>query len=193
MRPRVTAKHLADLASDNPRTKYGRAKSLLAIARKNPESLHPYRRFFLKLLRSENNILKWIAIDILGYLSSVGWRTRVEPLLNDLTGFLHQGKLITANHAIGALAHVALARPAHRDRVTAELLSVEHVSFESEECRNIALGKVIEALGLCWEDAGLNKGVIDFVGRQTTNSRPATRKKAEKFLANLVRSTKRRV
>jgi hypothetical protein len=187
MRPPVAAKDLADLASDSPRIKYGRAKSLLGIAKKNPKQLYPHRRFFVKLLKSENNILKWTAIDIIGYLSSVDAKSRVDVVLNSLAGFLHGGKLITANHAIGALARIALARPALQDRVTAELLSVEHSSYESEECRNIALGKVIEALGLFCNDPTRNKRVLGFVRRQTTNARPATRKKAERFLANLER------
>jgi hypothetical protein len=189
VRLRVTTKDFADLASDNPGTKYRRAKHLLAVAKEHPEQLYPHRQVFTRLLKGENTILKWMAIDIIGCLSSAGKNTRVDTLLKSLSGFLHGGKLITANHAIGALARVALAKPAYRDRVTAELLTVEHSSYETEECRNIALGKVIEALGLYCTAAGDNKRVMNFVSRQTTNGRPATRKKAEKFLSNLGRPT----
>jgi hypothetical protein len=133
--------------------------------------------------------LKWTAIDIIGCLTSAGKNNRVDRVLKSLSGFLRGGKLITANHAIGALARIALAKPGYRDRITVELLTVEHSSYETEECRNIALGKVIEALGLYCMAAGENKRVMNFVSRQTTNGRPATRKKAEKFLSKLGRPT----
>jgi hypothetical protein len=185
MKSRMTKLHLADLSSDNPRVKYGRAKSLVAIAEKRPDLLYPHLAFFVKLLKSENNILKWTAIDVIGSLSSVDKRKKIDKLLNQFYGLLEGGKLITANHAISALAGVALAKPAHQTKIIARLLNVEHLTYETDECRNIALGKVVQALGSICRGQSANDDVVQFVRRQTTNSRPATRKKAQKFLKAL--------
>jgi len=186
----VTKRDLAELMSNNPEVKYVRAKRLLAIARKSPQRVYPHLEFFASLLKSENNILKWTAIDIMGYVSKVDKKKQVDRLLRQLYGFLEGGKLITANHAIGALANVALAKPEHRKRIIRKLLNTEHNSYETDECRNIALGKVVQVLGLLSTDLNLDDHVVQFIERQTSNPRPSTRKKAERFLRNIDKSHK---
>ncbi len=175
-------KYLSNLSSDKPKVKYPTAKRLIAIAEKNPHALYPHMTFFVKLLKSENNILKWTAIDIIGYLSRVAKKNRVDKLFNVLIGFLHNGKLITANHAIAALTHIALSKPEYQDKITCELLKVENCKYDTEECRNIAVGKVVQALGTYIKQSKHDPQVLEFVKRQTASSRSATRKKAEKFL-----------
>jgi hypothetical protein len=191
MKTAITKSDLAELSSDNPRVKYGRAKSLVAVAKKRPELLYPHLGFFIKLLKTDNNILKWNSIDIIGLLSKVDDKQQIVKLLNELYRFLASGRLITANHAISALANVALAKPERRKRITQELLNIEHYVYETEECHNIALGKVVQALGLYSTDKSPAAHVVEFVNRQSNNPRPATRKKAEKFLQGLGKSTKR--
>jgi hypothetical protein len=189
MKTTVTKQHLSELSSDNPKVKYRRAKSLVAIGKKNPDELYPHYTFFVKLLTSENNILKWIAIDIIGYCSLVDKKNRVDKVLDTLVDFLQEGKLITASHAIGALSQVAIAKPKYQNRVTQELLGVANYNYETEECRNIALGKVIDALGAYLEFPIQKAEVVAFIKQQTMNTRPATRKRAEKFLKRIERST----
>jgi len=61
-------------------------------------------------------------------------------------------------------------------------LKIEHYNYETDECRNIALGKVILAIGSYFDRLKDKKIVIEFVEQQTKNTRNATKKKAEKFL-----------
>ena len=110
MKTSVAKKDLAELSSDDSRVKYGRAKSLVAIARERPGRLYPHLNLFISLLNGENNILRWTAIDIIGHLSRVDKEKQIDQLLGRFYGFLRGGKLITANHAISALAHVALTK-----------------------------------------------------------------------------------
>jgi hypothetical protein len=56
------------------------------------------------------------------------------------------------------------------------------------ECRNIAIGKAILALEMFRDPANPGKAVLDFVGRQTGNSRRATANKAKAFIAERGRS-----
>jgi hypothetical protein len=65
---KATSWDLKDLSSRDPKIKYGCAKKLVATAAKTPAKLYPYMDFFVDLLDSENQILKWTAIDIIGYL-----------------------------------------------------------------------------------------------------------------------------
>jgi len=174
--------NLTDLSSTDPKIKYGCAKNLLAIARENPAEIYPHFDFFVTLLDGENRILKWTATDIIGYLARVDKAKRIEKLLGKLFELLGAGNLITANHAITALANIALAKPEYREKITSELLKVERYSYDTDECRNIAIGTVILAIGSYFNELKDKETTIEFVRRQTKNTRNATRKKAEQFL-----------
>jgi putative endonuclease len=169
------------LSGRDPAAKYSAAKTLLATARDHPSLLRPHLDFFMRLLDSDNSILKWTAIDVVGYLAGARSVRNVGALTERLVSLLNGGKLITANHAISALAAIAHARPRHRSRIVDELLRVEAYTYETGECRNIAIGKVILAFSHLGQPPDTSK-VVDFVRRQTHNERNATRKKADAFL-----------
>ena len=174
--------NLADLQSDSAKVKYCCAKNLIAIAKENPARLYPHMDTFVKLLDGENNVLKWTAIIIIGNLARVDKEKKVDKLIGRLVGFLNAGKLITANNAIMSLASIAIAKPQYQKQITEALLKVEHYDYDTDECRNIAIGKVIEAIGLYFSQLQDRKAVVEFAQRQTENTRNATRKKAERFL-----------
>ena len=174
--------NLADLQSDSAEVKYCCAKNLIAIAKEDPARLYPHLDTFVKLLDGDNNVLKWTAIIIIGNLAKVDQEKKVDKLISRLVGFLNAGKLITANNATMALAGIAIAKPQYQKQITKELLKVEHYEYDTDECRNIAMGKVIEAIGSYSSQLQDRKAVIEFAQRQTKNTHNATRKKAEQFL-----------
>ena len=177
--------NLADLQSDSAEVKYCCAKNLIAIAKEDPARLYPHIDTFVKLLDGENNVLKWTAIIIIGNLARVDKEKKVDRLISRLVGFLNAGKLITANNATMALAGIAIAKPRYQKQITKELLKVEHYDYDTDECRNIAMGKVIEAIGSYSSQLKDKKAVIGFAQRQTKNTRNATKKKAERLLEKL--------
>jgi len=182
MKSTIDRINLADLQSDSAEVKYCCARNLIAIAKENPARLYPDIDTFVKLLDGENNVLKWTAIIIIGNLAKVDKEKKVDRLIGRLVGFLNAGKLITANNATMALASIAIAKPRYQKQITKELLKVEHYEYDTDECRNIAIGKVIEAIGSYSSQLQDKKAVIEFAERQTQNTRNATRKKAERFL-----------
>jgi hypothetical protein len=185
MRSSTDKINLADLQSDSAEVKYCCAKNLIAISKENPARLYPHIDTFVKLLDGDNNVLKWTAIIIIGNLARVDKEKKVDRLIGRLVGFLNAGKLITANNATMALASIAIAKPQYQKQITKELLKVEHYEYDTDECRNIAMGKVIEAIGLYSSQLNDKKAVTEFAERQTKNTRNATRKKAERFLKKL--------
>ena len=180
-----------ELSSPIAKVKYAAAKELLNTAEKDPATLYPHFDFFTSLLTSKNNVLKWTAIDIVGHLSAVDGGKRAGEMLPLLYGFLHAGKLITANHAISALGHIARAVPEHRPAITAELLKVEDYVYETDECRNIALGCVLTSIAGYASESDDRLEVVAMAQRQTRNSRNATAKKAEAFLKKCCAGTRR--
>ncbi len=181
--------NLADLSSSDAKIRYGCARNLLTVAKHNPTELYPNIARFVELLNGANKIIKWTAIDIIGLLSQVDKEKKVDKLLGRLFELLSDGNMITANHAIAALANIALTKHEFQKEITAELLKVEQYDYETNECRNIALGKVILAISQYFRQLEDKSAVIDFVKRQTGNTRNATKKKAERFLRNLDKQT----
>ncbi|TAK57623.1 MAG: hypothetical protein EPO24_09690 [Bacteroidetes bacterium] len=177
-----TTLDLANLSSDNPRIKYGTAKELIALSAKQPNLLYPNLDFFDKLLKSENNILKWTAIDIVGHLVPLTTERQQKAYVKKMIAFLQGGKLITAAHSISALAHIAKELPELRTTILTQLLKVEQYTYETIECRNIVIGKTLLALNNFTNELTKLKGASAFIERQTSNTRPATKKKAERLL-----------
>ncbi len=121
-------------------------------------------------------------MDVIGALARVDKAKAVDKLMGKLFGLLNAGNMITAHHAITALTDIALARPEFQAEITNELLRVEHYNYDTVECRNISIGKVILAISTCFSQLENKEAVIEFVRRQTRNTRNATKKKAVQFL-----------
>lgn len=115
-------------------------------------------------------------------MSKVDKKKKVDKLLPQIVGFLKSGKLITANNAILALSEIAHNKPEHSDKIVKEFLKVEDYNFDTSECKNIVIGKILLALNSLKDQIKNQKDTLSFVERQTNNSRNATKKKAQKLL-----------
>lgn len=177
--------NLKDLSSDNPKIKYACAKKLIALSKEKPEKLYSDLPSFVKLLNNENQVIKWTAILIIGNLSKVDKNNKIIKLLPRFFNLLKAHKMITANNTILALTEIAKNKPKYQDKIIEEFLKVERYNYDTFECRNIALGKVILSLNNFKDDLKGNKKIINFLERQTKNKRNATKNKAEKLLKKL--------
>ncbi|MFZ4545066.1 MAG: hypothetical protein ACOYOA_13510 [Saprospiraceae bacterium] len=176
---------LDNLNSKDPKVKYGYAKELLKIGATKPEMLYDHFDEFLKLLSSSNNILKWTGIDLIGYLSSIDKDNKSDSTIEILLEFLHCGHLITCNHAIFALGKIAEKKPEQRKEIIDEFLKIQNDMFDTLECKNIAIGKVIDAIKPFSTEIRNNEKVINFIEAATTNDRISTKKKATQLLKRI--------
>jgi len=179
---------LHGFSSRIPHVKFGCSRGVLVLSEKRPDLLYPKIDRFFALLGSENRILKWNAIGILGNLAAVDRDRRIRSLLPKLYECLSGGELITANNTIAAPGMLGRAFPEEQERITARLLEIEHAKFKTDECRNIAIGKAILAVTMFLNPAGDWKEVLDFARRQRDNGRRATATKAEAFLRKYERA-----
>jgi hypothetical protein len=179
------------LYSKDPRVKYGFTKELLNIAANNPEFLYDHFEHFRKMLRSDNNIIKWTAIDIIGYLSTLDYDIKTDSKINELIKLLHDGKLITCNHAIFALGLIAQSTKKHRRKILRELIEISNDTFETEECKNIATGKVLDVFKLLLDEVRNDKAAVAFIVKATYNLRNSTKRKAIRILLKLEKISKK--
>lgn len=171
------------LNSDDPKVKYAYTKELLQISEEAPEQLYPCFEEVLKLVGDPNNVIKWTAIDIIGFLSVADKENKINTdVMQTLITLLHDSKLITCNHAIFALGLIAQNKPEYKESIIKELLSTRDNDFETDDCEAIATGKVLEALLPFVDEIKSDKKVIDFVKVATGSSRNSTQKKATEFL-----------
>jgi hypothetical protein len=164
------------------RVKYGSSKALRLASEQTPELVYPHFARFVCLLVGGNTILRWNAAWTLGHLAAADRDGRIEKILRRFCAPIEGPELIGAANAIGAAARIALAKPRLAGRLAREILKVEQASYATPECRNVAIGHAIRSLDCFLGLVRRKRPVIEFVERQLKNPRPATRRKAERFL-----------
>lgn len=173
---------LEGLGARELRLKYGSAKVLHAVSLSDPAALYPAFDRFVALLSGRNKVLRWEAIRILGNLAAIDTENRFEGLLERYLSPIPGPELIAAANTIQGAASVAKANPKLAKRIVREFLKVEQGRYETPECRNVALGQVIEALDGLLGVIEDKSPVLAFVKRQLENPRVSTQKKAKRIL-----------
>jgi hypothetical protein len=172
----------AGLRADKPKIKYGCLKVLRIISEKKPAVLCPAFDQLVDLLDSENNILKWGAIIILGNLAVVDSDNKIDGILDRYLQPISGPVMITAANCIRGAGKIALAKPHLADKIVRALLQVEAANYQTPECRNVALGHAVESLDLFVGNTRDPQPVVAFVERQLRNRRNAVKRKATAFL-----------
>jgi hypothetical protein len=176
------AQYFRGLDSKGARVKYGCSRALRLAAQQSPSRVYKHFDRLARLLDRDNAILRWNAAWALGYLAAVDAKGKIDRILRRICAPITGKEMVGAANAIGAAAEIALARPELADRIARAILKVEHASYARPECRNVAIGHAIQAFARIRALLTRKRPVIDFVRLQLDNPRPATRRKAERFL-----------
>lgn len=170
------------LSAKNARERFGAIKTLRDVSEHAPDLLYRQFDFFVDLLRHENRILKWNAMLILGDLAPVDEERRIDRLIDIYLAPIAGPYLIDAANTMRGATAIAAAKPQLADKIARQILKVEHATYDTPECRNVALGHAINSFERLFPLAVGKAAIQRFVLRQAENPRAGTRKKAEKFL-----------
>ncbi len=167
--------------------KHAHEKVLRLVSERRPELIYPYFDVFAAMLDSDNSFLKWGAIMTVAHLTTVDAEEKFEALFERYYAPIAGPVMVTAANIIGSSARITLAKPGLTERITREILKVEKARYErhgrpSPECRNVAIGKAIDALDQFFDQIENKAAVLRFVKRQLANPRKPVVKKAERFL-----------
>jgi hypothetical protein len=176
---------LLGISSGSSTARFKCAKMLSIISQAKPDVLYSNFEFFGNLLDSENNIIKWNAIDIIANLTRVDDSDKFDCIFIKYYKLLNEGSLITAAHVVENSGKIARAKPYLRERIVTEMLRVMEIPLPTSECRNIIAGKTIAIFSQYPELVKDKPAVVSFVTSQLNNTRNATRKKAGAFLRRL--------
>ena len=162
------------------------------MSEKHPKALYPHIDSFIKLLDSENNIMKWEGIHVIGNLARVDKDKKIDAILNKYLKPIDRPAMITAANVIGGAAKIAAAKPYLTERIAKAMLKVEHAEYDTDECRNVALGHTLDAFEKFYDKIEEKQPVIDLVTRQLDNTRNSVRKRAEVLLKKWQKNSDRR-
>jgi hypothetical protein len=181
----------AGLDAPAARVKYGCLKDLRRLSEEEPQLVYPDFEKFVRLLDHPNSIFRWNAAHILANLARVDRSRKIGPLLGKFLQPVGGPQMIAAANVMQAAAVIAAAQPRLADTLAAGILAVGRAKYETEECRNVAIGHAIQSLDRFFASIPRQRAVVSFVRRQLDNPRPATRSKAEKFLKKWVDAEKK--
>ena len=180
--PDLVGELITGLSSPKARVKFGAAKALRALSERTPEKVYAHFDILTRFLRHENSILRWNAMLVLANLASIDKDRKLDSILGELLAPIRGKHMIDAGMAMRCGAAIALAKPWLAERIVRRILAVENAVYATPECRNIAIGHALNALHQVIPSLAHKASVIRFAARQLTNSRPATRKKADRFV-----------
>ncbi len=186
--------NLNDISARDPKVKYAATKQAIKLSAKNPQTIYPDLEFFVKLLDSENNIFVWTAIKVIGNLSAVDTKNQIDKSIPKLFKLFHSERMITSANAIIVLMQIAQNKPKYKAKIIKELLKIEKNVYMnkgeiSPECRNIAIGHFLNCIKLLTPKEIKKYKLIDFIKRQTSNTRPSVAKRASKLI-EIISNTK---
>ena len=173
------------VSSPKASVRYGCGNVLKLFSEENPEKLYPYMDFFIGLLDSNYRILTWIAMAVIANLAEVDIDNKFDGIFDKYYSFLNDEYMVTVANVVGNSGRIAKAKPHLTQKITNELLKTENLTTKlhlTQECKNVILGHAISALDVYFDQIENKDDVISFVKRQLSNTRNATRTKAEKFL-----------
>jgi len=179
---RTLDKLIEGLSADEARTKFGCAKALRILSERRPDLLYPRFDLFVRLLDCKNKILQWNAIFVLSNLTSVDAEDKFTAIFDKYFSPICGPVMITAANVIRGGSRIARAKPNLADRIAREVLKVARARYQTPECRNVAIGHAVLALAEFIDLIRDSAPVLRFVRKQLKNPRPATRRKAERFL-----------
>lgn len=187
LNPDVIKEIILQIKTEKSSLKFSYEKILRLVSEKSPDLIYPYFDDFVRLLNSENNFIKWGAVFTIANLTSVDYENKFEKIFKKYYLPVKGPVMITASNIIKASPKIAFAKPELTEKITIEVLKIKNGKYInrgeiSPECKNIVCGQAIDSFAMFYDKIKNKKAVTDFVKDQLNNSRPAVRKKAEKFL-----------
>lgn len=179
--PKLIPELISGISAETAGVRFKSAKILRAISEQNPNVLYSKMEFFIGLLEHDNNIIKWNAQDVIANLTTVDKKNNFDKIFKKYYKGLYDESMVTAAHVVDNSGKIAVAKPKLQPKITTELLKIDH-TLHSTECKNILKGKAILSFSKYYDQLKKKNHVLNFIKKQLKNRRPATKKKAEKFL-----------
>lgn len=176
------------MAAPSGTARFDAGKALVATARKDPMRVYPHFDDIAALLGCDSKVVCWNAMQIVAALAPADVERRIDAILDAYLSLVSCGNLVSAVNAIDGAGRIVACRPDLLERILPAMLAVPRAAFKTAECRNVAIGAVLDALEALGARVCQREDAASFIRRQQTNPRAAVAKHATKMIASLPRS-----
>jgi len=157
-------------------------KSLMALAKKDPDRLLPYWADLDRLLRNGRAFSKFPAVHILAALAPADREQRFEKSFPAFFALLEDEAVSVASHVARLAGEIAAARPALEPRITRRLLAIDRSGARPDR-KDLIKAYALEGFERYFESSSNKKGILAFAEGMLTAKSPRARKAAKEFLA----------
>lgn len=173
------------MAAPSGTDRFDAGKALCATAAKDPARVYPHFDTFAALLDSDSKIVCWNALQIIALLAAADVGRKLDAVLDKYLSFIRGNNLVSAANAIGGATRIGCCRPDLVERLIPAILEVEHATYKTPECRNVAIGQALDTFQELGPSVCRRPDVVAFILRQRANTRAAVAKSAERMAADL--------
>lgn len=184
-------KSLIDIESTEPSTvKFAAEKAVRSISESNPKIFEGMEAEIFSLLKSENTFIRLGNIVTCANLAVLSSDKILELLREDYIPFLYSANIAEFGNAVKGIPKIISVFPSLEEKLIPPLFEIServfiHKGKHSDECRNVAAGKVMEVFEKIGKNSPYRQEMLNFAENNLTNTRNSTKRKAEKLVKKL--------
>lgn len=184
-------KKLIDIESTEPSAvKFTAEKAVRSISESSPKLFAGIETEIFSLLKSENTFIRLGNIVTCANLSVLSSDKILELLKEDYISFLYSTNIAEFGNAVKGIPKIISVFPSLEEKLLPPLFEIServfiHKGKPSDECRNVAAGKVMEVFEKIGKNSPYRQEMLNFAEMNLTNTRNSAKRKAEKLVKKL--------
>lgn len=184
-------KSLIEIESTEPSAvKFAAEKAVRSISESNPELFEGIETEIFSLLKSENTFIRLGNIITCANLAVLSSDKTLELLKKEYIPFLYSANIAEFGNAVKGIPKIISVFPSLEEKLIPPLFEINervfvHKGKPSDECRNVASGKVMEVFEKIGKNSPYQQDMLNFAENNLTNTRNSTKRKAEKIVKKL--------
>lgn len=184
-------KKLIDIEGTEPSAvKFAAEKAVRSISESNPKLFAGIETEIFSLLKSENTFIRLGNIITCANLSVLSSDKILELLKEDYIPFLYSTNIAEFGNAVKGIPKIISVFPSLEEKLIPPLFEIServfiHKGKPSDECRNVAAGKVMEVFEKIGKNSPYRQEMLNFAEMNLTNTRNSAKRKAEKLVKKL--------
>lgn len=184
-------KELIDIEGTEPSAvKFAAEKAVRSISESNPELFDGIETEIFSLLKSENTFIRLGNIITCANLAVLSSDKILELLKEDYIPFLYSANIAEFGNAVKGIPKIISVFPSLEEKLIPPLFEIServfvHKGKPSDECRNVAAGKIMEVFEKIGKNSPYRQEMLNFAEMNLTNTRNSAKRKAETLVKKL--------
>lgn len=184
-------KELIDIEGTEPSAvKFAAEKAVRSISESNPKLFAGMEAEIFSLLKSENTFIRLGNIITCANLAVLSSDKICELLKEEYIPFLYSTNIAEFGNAVKGIPKIISVFPLLEEKLIPPLFEIServfiHKGKPSDECRNVASGKVMEVFEKIGKNSPYRQEMLNFAEMNLTNTRNSAKRKAEKLVKKL--------